>query len=202
MRSGISKNGSACACWRAGRGMSRPPKPGSACASAAPYRRHRERAGSAWRVTRQTGRELTVGVAGQFARNSSLPGRLGAEGEGLAFLPHDIVAPHLACGRLVEALADWCPTFQGYHLRCPHRRPAHSQLRPSAFAFGTKGVSRSSPQRRSLLIGCSWPEADWPDAVDAGSQADRLPRTSPAPEIDGRDGAALVAELCFPPARS
>jgi DNA-binding transcriptional LysR family regulator len=32
------------------------------------------------------------------------------------------VHAHLADGRLIRVLADWCPPFPGYHLYCPSRR--------------------------------------------------------------------------------
>ena len=43
-------------------------------------------------------------------------------GFGLAYLPEDLVQPHIADGRLVRVLADWCPPFPGYHLYYPSRR--------------------------------------------------------------------------------
>jgi DNA-binding transcriptional LysR family regulator len=43
---------------------------------------------------------------------------------GLAYLPEDLVRPHLADGRLIRALSDWCPKFSGYHLYYPSRRQA------------------------------------------------------------------------------
>jgi DNA-binding transcriptional LysR family regulator len=48
-------------------------------------------------------------------------------GFGLAYVMEDQAAPHLAAGRLVRVLADWCPPFSGYHLYCPSRR----QLSPA-----------------------------------------------------------------------
>ena len=44
------------------------------------------------------------------------------DGFGLAYLPEGQVQPHLADGRLVRVLADWCPPFSGYHLYYPSRR--------------------------------------------------------------------------------
>jgi DNA-binding transcriptional LysR family regulator len=32
------------------------------------------------------------------------------------------VQVHLAAGKLVHVLADWCPSFSGYHLYYPSRR--------------------------------------------------------------------------------
>jgi DNA-binding transcriptional LysR family regulator len=52
-------------------------------------------------------------------------------GFGLACVPDDIVAAHIADGRLQRVLADWCPPFPGYHLYYPSRRqpsPAFSLL--------------------------------------------------------------------------
>ena len=43
-------------------------------------------------------------------------------GLGLAYLPEDQVQAHLADGRLIRVLADWCPPFSGYHLYYPSRR--------------------------------------------------------------------------------
>jgi len=69
------------------------------------------------------GRDLKVHVDGQLVFNA------GSQileacllGFGLAYLPEDMVAPHLADGRLVQALEDWCAPFQGYHLYYPSRR--------------------------------------------------------------------------------
>jgi DNA-binding transcriptional LysR family regulator len=69
------------------------------------------------------GRELKVRVEGQLVFNS-LALRLDAAlaGFGLAYLPEDQVQTHLADGRLIRVLADWCPPFPGYHLYYPSRR--------------------------------------------------------------------------------
>lgn len=44
------------------------------------------------------------------------------DGFGLAYLPLDFVADHIARGELVEVLADCRKTFEGYHLYYPNRR--------------------------------------------------------------------------------
>jgi DNA-binding transcriptional LysR family regulator len=49
-------------------------------------------------------------------------------GLGLAFLAEDLVRQHLAEGRLVRVLSDWCPKFSGYHLYYPSRRQATPAL--------------------------------------------------------------------------
>ncbi len=69
------------------------------------------------------GRELKVRVEGQLVFNN-ITLRLNAAlaGLGLAYLPEDQVQMHLADGRLIRVLADWCPGFSGYHLYYPSRR--------------------------------------------------------------------------------
>jgi DNA-binding transcriptional LysR family regulator len=65
-----------------------------------------------------------VRVEGQLVFNT-LALRLEAAlaGFGLAYLPEDPVRTHLAAGRLIRVLADWCPLFSGYHLYYPSRQP-------------------------------------------------------------------------------
>jgi DNA-binding transcriptional LysR family regulator len=76
----------------------------------------------AWEFEKR-GRELKVRVEGQLVFNN-LALRLNAAlaGLGLAYLPEDQVQTHLADGRLIRVLADWCPPFSGYHLYYPSRR--------------------------------------------------------------------------------
>jgi DNA-binding transcriptional LysR family regulator len=40
----------------------------------------------------------------------------------LAHLPEDSARTHVAEGRLVRVLADWCPPYPGYYLYYPSRR--------------------------------------------------------------------------------
>jgi len=69
------------------------------------------------------GRDVNVRVEGRLAFNT-LPQILKAAlaGFGLAYLPEDLVLPHLIEGRLVRVLDDWCPSFSGYHLYYTSRR--------------------------------------------------------------------------------
>jgi DNA-binding transcriptional LysR family regulator len=71
----------------------------------------------------KAGRELNVRVEGQLVftslyliRNAALAGL------GLAYLPEDQVQAHLAEGRLLRVLNDWCEPFPGYHLYYPSPR--------------------------------------------------------------------------------
>lgn len=69
------------------------------------------------------GRELKVRVEGQLTCNTTAQ-MLNAAliGFGLAYVPEDLVQPHVAKGRLKRVLADWCPPYSGYHLYYPSRR--------------------------------------------------------------------------------
>jgi DNA-binding transcriptional LysR family regulator len=69
------------------------------------------------------GRELKVRVEGQVAFNDErLIIKAAVAGLGLAYLFRDSVGPELADGTLVQVLADWTPSFAGYHLYYPSRR--------------------------------------------------------------------------------
>lgn len=76
----------------------------------------------AWEFEKK-GEELKVRVEGQLVFNN-IAMRLDAalKGLGLAYMPEDIVQAHVAKGRLVRVLSDWCPSFPGYHLYYPSRR--------------------------------------------------------------------------------
>jgi DNA-binding transcriptional LysR family regulator len=84
------------------------------------------------------GRELKVRVEGQLAFTSlTLILEAAMAGFGVAFAPENKVRPHLAEGRLVRVLEDWCPPFPGYHLYYPSRR----QMTP-AFAVLVDALRR------------------------------------------------------------
>jgi DNA-binding transcriptional LysR family regulator len=78
------------------------------------------------------GRDLRVRVEGQLVFNGTAPMLDAAlAGFGLAYLPEDSVRTHIADGRLVRVLADWCLPYPGYHLYYPSRRqptPAFTML--------------------------------------------------------------------------
>ena len=50
-------------------------------------------------------------------------------GAGLAYLFEDQVRDHIAAGRLVRVLEDWCPFYPGFYLYYPSRRQAPAALR-------------------------------------------------------------------------
>jgi DNA-binding transcriptional LysR family regulator len=61
-------------------------------------------------------------------------------GFGLAYLPEDQVQQHLAQGRLIRVLDDWCPAFSGYHLYYPSRRQATPAFALLVDALRYRGV--------------------------------------------------------------
>ncbi len=66
---------------------------------------------------------MHVRVEGQLTFNGTTPMLEAAlAGFGLAYVPEDTVHDHLAAGRLIRVLVDWCPPYPGYHLYYPSRR--------------------------------------------------------------------------------
>ncbi|MFJ3464241.1 LysR family transcriptional regulator [Achromobacter spanius] len=74
------------------------------------------------------GRALSVRVSGQTVFNNTfLMLQAALDGMGLAYVPYDLVQPHIEAGRLAPVLEDWWPVFPGYHLYYANRR----QLSPA-----------------------------------------------------------------------
>ena len=74
------------------------------------------------------GRALSVRVNGQTVFNNTfLMLQAALDGMGLAYVPYDLVQPHIEAGRLAPVLQDWWPVFPGYHLYYANRR----QLSPA-----------------------------------------------------------------------
>ena len=82
----------------------------------------------AWEFERD-GHELKVRVEGQLVFNT-IALRLNAvlDGLGLGYMPEDQVQDHVAAGRLVRVLEDWCAPFPGYHLYYTSRRQCSPAL--------------------------------------------------------------------------
>ncbi|MFC3073520.1 LysR family transcriptional regulator [Shinella pollutisoli] len=69
------------------------------------------------------GKDMRVTTGGRLVFTSVLQVRQAClAGFGLAYLPLDFVAGHIAGGDLVEVLSDRRKTFEGYHLYYPNRR--------------------------------------------------------------------------------
>ena len=76
----------------------------------------------AWEFEKD-GQELRVRVSGQLTFNNSYAMIDAAvSGYGIAYVPENIVEPHIASGALVQVLDDWSPFFDGYFLYYPRRR--------------------------------------------------------------------------------
>jgi len=61
------------------------------------------------------------------------------DGFGLACVMEDQIMDHVAAGRLVRVLEDWCPPFPGYHLYYPSRRNASAAFRILVEALRYRG---------------------------------------------------------------
>jgi len=74
-------------------------------------------------------RSLSVRVQGQTVFNNTfLILQAALDGQGLAYLPLDLVQPHIVAGRLVPMLEDWWPRYPGFHLYYPNRRQMPAAL--------------------------------------------------------------------------
>jgi len=83
---------------------------------------------TAWEL-RHGARNLQVRVDGPWTFNGVYPALDAAlAGCGLALLPGDLAAPHVAAGRLVSVLADWCPVVPGLHIYYANRLETSAAL--------------------------------------------------------------------------
>jgi len=83
----------------------------------------------AWEFARG-GHELRVRVSGQLTFSStSVMVDAALSGYGIAYVPEDLVAEHIAEGRLEQVLDDWSPMFSGYFLYYPSRKQLSPALR-------------------------------------------------------------------------
>jgi len=94
-----------------------------------------------WEFKRR-GKSLNAHVSGRLVFNSSemvVAAALG--GYGLAWVPDDAVAEHIANGHLMSVLDDWSQTFPGYH--------AYYATRSASPALGlVVEALRQEPERR------------------------------------------------------
>ncbi len=92
-----------------------------------------------WEFER-AGKAVEVAVAGPLIVNDDrLIVQAALEGAGLAFAFEAQVARHIAEGRLVRVLEEWCPRFPGFFLYYPSRKLVRPALR--AFIDFVKGGS-------------------------------------------------------------
>ena len=75
-----------------------------------------------WEFKRR-GRTLNARVTGRLVfNNGDLLVEAALIGQGLAWVPEDMVREHIAAGRLVSVLDDWAMSYPGYHLYYASRR--------------------------------------------------------------------------------
>ncbi|TWB46407.1 DNA-binding transcriptional LysR family regulator [Rhizobium sp. ERR 922] len=85
----------------------------------------------AWEFEKD-GKQLEVSVSGPLTSNEpEIMLSAALDGVGVGYLLEHEVAPYLESGKLVRLLADWTPSFPGFHLYYPSRR----QMRPVLSAF-------------------------------------------------------------------
>jgi DNA-binding transcriptional LysR family regulator len=75
-----------------------------------------------WEFKRH-GRSVSAHVTGRLVFNgSSLIVEAAVADHGLIWVPEDVVAEHIAAGRLTKVLEEWAITYPGYHLYYASRR--------------------------------------------------------------------------------
>ena len=88
-------------------------------------------------------KSVNVKVEGQTVfNNTALMLQAALDGMGFAYVPFDLMKPHIDAGRLVSVLEDWWPTFPGYHLYYANRR----QIAP-ALALVIEALRYRAPER-------------------------------------------------------
>jgi DNA-binding transcriptional LysR family regulator len=71
----------------------------------------------------KNGQAVNVRVGGSTVFNNTfLMLQAALDGMGFAYVPRDLVQPHIDQGRLVSVLEDWLPSIPGYHLYYANRR--------------------------------------------------------------------------------
>ena len=98
----------------------------------------------------EVGRTFRVKVAGRLVLNDvELLMAAALAGQGITVFYEDMVADHLATGRLVRVLADWCPHFPGYYLYHPSRRQTPPAL--AALIAALRARTSNSSDRRERI---------------------------------------------------
>lgn len=91
-------------------------------------------------------KSVNVKVDGQTIFNSTaLMLQAALDGLGFAYVPYDLMKPHIDAGRLIPVLEDWWPTFPGYHLYYANRR----QIAP-ALALVIEALRYRKPERTAF----------------------------------------------------
>jgi DNA-binding transcriptional LysR family regulator len=105
------------------------------------YRFARSGAVYDWRFAKGD-ESLVVSVDGPITTNDLSIGLAAAmEGTGLVRMMEARVAGHVAAGRLIPVLEDWCPRYPGFFLYYPSRRQMSPALRAAIDFFRFKGAA-------------------------------------------------------------
>jgi DNA-binding transcriptional LysR family regulator len=100
-----------------------------------------------WEFERH-GEEVVIDVSGPLTLDDTqLMVQAAAAGLGIAYVPEHVAADHLANGRLVAVLSDWCPPIDGLCLYYPGHRHVPAGLR--AFIAVLKEVDDKTEPPRS-----------------------------------------------------
>lgn len=95
----------------------------------------------AWEFAKD-GHSFNVHVNGQLIFNGVSQMLCAALADiGMAYVPENLVAADLACGRLLRVLEDWCPVIAGFYMYYPSKR-----LHSPAFALLIKALQYHARQ--------------------------------------------------------
>lgn len=76
------------------------------------------------------GKNINIRTSGPLVANDGdLPAAAVRAGVGLGYIMEHEVTQEIASGTLIQVLADWCPSFPGFHLYHPSRRQSPPALR-------------------------------------------------------------------------
>ena len=89
-------------------------------------------------------KSVNVRVQGQTVFNNTvLMLQAALDGMGFAYVPFDLMQPHIHAGRLIAVLEDWWPRFPGYHLYYANRRQIAPALALVIDALRYRGPART-----------------------------------------------------------
>jgi DNA-binding transcriptional LysR family regulator len=85
------------------------------------------------------GKAIRIRTSGPLVANDGeLPAAAVRAGVGLGYIMEHDVTEDIAAGTLIQVLAEWCPSFPGFHLYHPSRRQSPPVLRALITALKTE----------------------------------------------------------------
>lgn len=107
----------------------------------------------------EDGRWFEVAIAGPLISNMKDFGvQAAVDGVGIAFASQQLIAPHIAAGRLVALLETWSAPFPGYYLCYPAQRQMAPPLRAVIDTI-RGGPRKSNGAGTAAAIGAAVPQA-------------------------------------------